>query len=266
PETPRNEVLSSTFINVPELTFPGADNVDYYAIFAFDATWSLIQGLNQLCSSYPNISSTCTIFTGDSFCFDRRFVNSGTFMNVLDNTSFLGVSGPIQFSNTSTDRINGTYYIARNIQYSSSSLNYVPVLVWSDSNGWTTNTQTNVIIWPGNSLVVPTGFAALLDLTLRIAVIDSAPFTMMSEIQDGSGNISTKLTGYIPDLIDELKNRMGFIPNITYFPSDASYGDLINLVANGTFDMFIGDVTITAARREIVGFSSTIYDNSLRVV
>ncbi|CAF1196127.1 unnamed protein product [Adineta steineri] len=247
-------------------TFPGANNVDFYAIFAFDATWSLIQGLNQLCSSFPNISSTCITFTGDSFCFDRRFVNSGTFMNVLDNTSFLGVSGPIQFSNTSTDRINGTYYIARNIQHSSSSLNYVPVLVWSDSNGWTTNTQTNVIIWPGNSLVVPTGFAALLDLTLRIAVIDSAPFTMMSEIQDGSGNISTKLTGYIPDLIDELKNRMGFIPNITYFSANASYGDLINLVANGTFDLFIGDVTITAARREIAGFSSTIYDNSLRVV
>ncbi|CAF3866145.1 unnamed protein product [Adineta steineri] len=247
-------------------TFPGANNVDFYAIFAFDATWSLIQGLNQLCSSFPNISSTCITFTGDSFCFDRRFVNSGTFMNVLDNTSFLGVSGPIQFSNTSTDRINGTYYIARNIQYSSTNVSYVPVLVWSDSNGWTTNTQTNVIIWPGNSSTVPTGFAALSGLNLRIAVIDSAPFTMMSEIQDGYGNISTKLTGYIPDLLDELKNRMGFIPNITYFSANASYGDLINLVANGTFDLFIGDVTITAARREIVGFSSTIYDNSLRVV
>ncbi|CAF4343030.1 unnamed protein product [Adineta steineri] len=59
-------------------TFPGANNVDFYAIFAFDATWSLIQGLNPLCSSFPNISSTCMTFTGDSFCFDRRFVNSDT--------------------------------------------------------------------------------------------------------------------------------------------------------------------------------------------
>ncbi|CAF1118793.1 unnamed protein product [Adineta steineri] len=247
-------------------TFPGADNVDYYAIFAFDATWSLIQGLNQLCSSFPNISSTCTTFTGDSFCFNRRFVNSDMLINILDNTSFLGVSGPIKFSNTSTDRINGTYYIARNIQHSSSSLNYVPVLVWSNSDGWTTNTQTNVIIWPGNSLVVPTGYAAISGLTLDIIVVDSAPYIMTSVIQDSSGQTTTKLIGYIIDLLDQLQTQMGFIPNITYFPSDASYDDLIESVANGTFDLFIGDVTITAARREIVDFSSSIFDNALRVI
>ncbi|CAF1200955.1 unnamed protein product [Adineta steineri] len=267
---PINTTLLSAAYNIwqqyePE-TFPGSDKVDYYAIFAFDATWLLIQGLNQLCSSFPNISSTCTTLTGDSFCFNRRFVNSDLFMNILDNTSFLGVSGPIQFASNLTDRIDGNYYISRNIQGSSTNLNFVPILVWSNSNGWTTNTQSNVIIWPGNSLVVPTGYAAVSGLTLRIAVVDSTPYTMMSEIQDASGNISTKLIGYVPDFIDELQNRMGFTPDITYFPGNMSYNNIINLVANGTFDMFIGDVTITATRREIVDFSSTVYDNSLRVV
>ncbi|CAF3910688.1 unnamed protein product [Adineta steineri] len=269
-----NASINTTLLNAayniwqqyePE-SFPGSDKVSYHALFSFDATWLLIQGINQLCSSFPNISSTCITFTDDSFCFNRRFVNSDMLMNVLDNTSFLGVSGPIQFLNNITDPVDGNYYIARNIQYSSTNVSYVPVLVWSDSNGWTTNTQTNVIIWPGNSSTVPTGFASVRGLTLSIIVVESAPFTMMSNIQDGSGNISTKLTGYIPDLLDQLQGQMGFIPNITYFPSDASYNDLINLVANGTFDMFIGDVTITAARREIVDFSSSIFDSSLSVI
>ena len=30
--------------------------------------------------------------------------------------------------------------------------------------------------------------------------------------------------------------------------------------------MVVGDVTITAARREIVAFSSSIFDNSLRII
>ena len=59
---------------------------------------------------------------------------------------------------------------------------------------------------------------------------------------------------------------MGFIPNIHLVPSNQSYNGLINAVANGVYDMVVGDVTITAARREIVGFSSSIFDNSLRII
>jgi ABC-type amino acid transport substrate-binding protein len=37
-------------------------------------------------------------------------------------------------------------------------------------------------------------------------------------------------------------------------------------VANGVYDMFISDVTITATRREIADFSNAIFDNALRIV
>ena len=70
--------------------------------------------------------------------------------------------------------------IAKNVQCSSNGLNYVPVLVWSDSSDWTSYTGANTIIWPGNSLISPTGYAALSGVTLRIAVIESAPFTMIT--------------------------------------------------------------------------------------
>ncbi|CAF4831702.1 unnamed protein product, partial [Rotaria sp. Silwood2] len=35
-------------------TFPGPMKVNYYALFAFDATWTLIQSLQKLCSSHTN--------------------------------------------------------------------------------------------------------------------------------------------------------------------------------------------------------------------
>ncbi|CAF1514435.1 unnamed protein product, partial [Rotaria sordida] len=87
-------------------SFPGSMNVENYALFAFDATWTLIQSLQQLCASKINISSSCLSFIGSSYCFDRHFINSKSLLDIVSGTEFLGVSGPIQFSDNVTDRIN----------------------------------------------------------------------------------------------------------------------------------------------------------------
>ncbi|CAF4289199.1 unnamed protein product [Rotaria sp. Silwood2] len=142
-------------------TFPGSTKVNYYALFAFDATWTLIQSLQQLCSTYTNSSSPCISIVNNSFCFDRHFLNATSFFNTISSTEFLGVSGPVKFSTNVTDRIDGIYYVIRNTQPSANNIELVPVLQWSHSDNWKTYTQADVIIWPGNTLVPPTGFAGL---------------------------------------------------------------------------------------------------------
>jgi ABC-type amino acid transport substrate-binding protein/ABC-type branched-subunit amino acid transport system substrate-binding protein len=265
-----NAPINTTLLNAayqiwqqyePE-SFPGFDKVDYYALFAFDATWTLIESLKKLCST----SSLCISFINNSFCFNRRFLNSRSFFDIIDDQTFLGVSGTIQFSVNITDRINGTYYVARNVQQSSNDLNYVPVLIWSDLDNWIPHTQTNVIIWPGNSLIPPTGYATLSGITLQIAVIEAAPFTMVKELTDKSGATTTKIVGYLPDLIKLLENKMKFISNIILVSPNQTYNGLIDDVANGMYDMVVADVTITATRRGKVSFSNSIYDNSLRII
>jgi ABC-type branched-subunit amino acid transport system substrate-binding protein len=84
--------------------------VDYYALFAFDATWALIQALQQLCSLTINISSSCISTNMSSFCFSSRFINSELLLDIISATAFLGVSGPVQFSTNVTDRVNGSDY------------------------------------------------------------------------------------------------------------------------------------------------------------
>ncbi|CAF4724256.1 unnamed protein product, partial [Rotaria sp. Silwood2] len=101
---------------------------------------------------------------------------------------------------------------------------------------------------------------------LRIGVIESSPFTIISYIIDEKGQTTTKLIGYVPDLIDLLQTRMGFTPQIILAPSNQTYDGLIDSVANGLYDLVIGDVTVTAKRREIVSFSNSIFDNSLRII
>ncbi|CAF0889775.1 unnamed protein product [Adineta steineri] len=269
-----NEPINTTLLNAAydvwqqyeSETFPGAENVNAYALFTFDATWLLIRSLEQLCSITNNHSSPCLSIVNDSFCFNRRLLDSSSLFDIINTDTFLGVSGVVQFSANSTDRFSGVYYIVKNIQSLSNELNYVPVLVWSSSDAWTPHSQQNMIIWPGQSLVPPTGYATIAGVTLRIAVIEAPPFTMTQQVADANGIITTKLIGYIPDLLAILQTNMGFIPNITLLPSTQSYDGLIDDVANNVYDMVAGDVTILAERREQVSFTDSIYDNSLRII
>ncbi len=246
-------------------SYPESVNIDYYALFAFDATWTLIRALEKLCSPSTNHFSSCLSLINTSFCFDRQLLNSISLFNLINNNTFLGVSGYVQFSTNVTDRMNGSYYILKNIQRSFNGLNSIPVLVWSESDNWTSHIQGNTIVWPGNRLSPPSGCAELSGITLQIAVIESTPFTMEKKALDESGHMRTKTIGYIPDLIELLQNKMGFIPNVTLLPSNVSYNGIINAVANREYDMVVADITITAGRMEKVAFSSSIFDNSLRI-
>ncbi|CAF1188368.1 unnamed protein product [Rotaria sordida] len=59
---------------------------------------------------------------------------------------------------------------------------------------------------------------------------------------------------------------MGFIPYIIYPPANQTYDGLIKAVATSVCDVAIGDITVTAKRREIVDFSTSIFDNSVRII
>ncbi|CAF4182639.1 unnamed protein product [Rotaria sordida] len=266
---PINTTLLNDAYNIwkhyePE-TFPNSTKIDYYALFAFDATWILIQSLNEFCSKNMNSSSSCISFFNSSSCFNRYFFDSYLDFNIINDMTFLGVSAPVQFSSNVTDRIDGSYYIAKNCQYASNKLNFVPVLKYSDHDGWEEYSETHAIIWPGKSLIPPTGHARLVGVKLRIGVIQSTPFTIVTTITNDFGQNITTFIGYVPDLTNLLQKKMGFIPNIELI-SNRTYTSLGELVENCVYDIIVGDITVTAVRREKVGFSQGIFENSLRIV
>ncbi|CAF1431360.1 unnamed protein product [Adineta ricciae] len=135
-------------------TFPSSVKVNPYALFAFDAAWVLIQSLEQLCLQ---MNHSCLTTNGSSYCFDRYFVNSNQLLNIINSMKFLGISGPIKFTSNSTDRMDGSYYYVQNIQSTSTGIGFAPVLEYLDPGDWNTYPGSNVIVWPGNSLIPPTG-------------------------------------------------------------------------------------------------------------
>jgi ABC-type amino acid transport substrate-binding protein len=248
-------------------SFPGENNVDQYALFAFDAAWLLIQSLQRLCTTAAKKTSRpCISFVDSSFCFDRHLVNATSFFDQITSTTFVGVTGPIEYRANETDRSKGIYYLAQNSQRSSKGVSFVPVLKYSERDSWQTYKEQTNILWPDNSYVVPNDHAVLSGVTLRIGIIKSAPFAIVDHNIDELGYDKTKFIGYLPDLIELLREKMNFIPNITSTPSNTPYTKLILAVTNGDYDILIGDVTVTAQRTEIVSFSTSIFDNSLSVI
>ncbi|CAF1010573.1 unnamed protein product [Rotaria sordida] len=267
---PINQTLLDSALNIWQQyeneTYPRSTNVDYYALFAFDATWALIQSLQKLCSSTINNSSSCLSFVKSSFCFDNRFNQSNLLLDALSTTQFLGVSGPVQFTSNSTNRINGSYYSLKNLHSVASGLSFVSVLEYVDPGNWRTPLKENVIIWPGNTLTSPSSRALLKGVTLRIGIIRGPPFLIVENITDNTGQTIIQYNGYIWNLLNLLKDKIGFNPIIQLAPSNQTYTQIVQSVNDGAYDIVVGDVTVTSNRRELVGFSNAIFDNSLRII
>ena len=269
-----NATVNTTLLNIalnlwqqyhPE-TYPSSDAISYYAYFAFDATWTYIKALQQYCSTISNESNSCLSITAASECLDSSLTNGDDFINTISTTEFLGISGPIKFSMDVTDRLDGIYYVASNIQSTTRGLMNIPVLVWSSSARWEEHGSGNAIIWPGSTTDPPDGLPSISGIRLRVAVYLVDPFTMLKTVDDNSGSTQTTLSGYVPDLIDLLVDRLDFNPEIIIVPGNHTYNSLVDGVVNGIYDIVIADVTVTASRTERVSFSNSIFDNSLRVI
>ena len=220
-DTPANAPLLSAAFEIwrrhePE-SFPGDDNVSPYALFAFDATWLLIQALHQLCSPVMNNrSSSCLSFENSSFCFKRQLLNSSALLQKVSATKFVGVSGPIEYQANGADRIGGIYYIVRNARPSGKGVSFAPALKYSEPGEWVSFTRKHDILWPGDTYTVPNDRASIAGVKLRIVMIESRPFTMTNYISDEDGQNQSYAVGYMPDLLALLRVHLRFLYSIDH--------------------------------------------------
>ena len=218
-------------------SFPGENNVDQYALFAFDATWLLIQSLQGLCTVITEKTARpCISFVDSPFCFDRRLVNAASLFDRITSTAFVGVTGPIEYTINETDRSKGIYYFAQNSQHSSNGVSFIPVLKYSKPTSWQSYKEPSIIVWPDKSCVVPSDRPILSGVTLRIGILMSAPFAMVENVTDEFGRKKTKFIGYAPDLIELLRQKMKFIPNIipTIAIENLTYAKILACISQWT--------------------------------
>ncbi|CAF1195853.1 unnamed protein product [Rotaria sordida] len=278
-EVPRNITLLKEAYEIwkhyESETFPGETNVNSYALFAFDATWSLILALQQLCS----MPLSCLEFKNVSNCYNHQFLNSKQYYNIMRTMTFLGVSGEVKFSNGTTDRVDNTYYMINNLQPLNEEPNYIgylPVLKWhADAPEWTyNNNKSDSILWPGRLRNRPSGYKLIQGQELRMAIIESPPFIILKNataayynMKDNYKNISiTEFDGFYKDILLYLQDKMGFSPIIMLAKPSTQYNELVEGVSRNLFDTVMSTIVINAKRKTMVDFGTPIIPHSIRII
>ena len=113
-----------------------------------------------------------------------------------------------------------------------------------------------------------------LGVLLRVITIESPPFIILKNASKFYQNATksyemielTDFDGIYKDVIVNLKNRMGFILSVALAKPSTKYDELVQSVANGSFDTVLTGVTITAERKRLVDFSRTLFPSSIRLV
>ncbi|CAF1128180.1 unnamed protein product [Didymodactylos carnosus] len=242
--------------------------INNYALFAFDATWALILALHEHC----NQNSHCLEFEKNvTNCFGVRYKSGTQYRNILrENTTFLGVTGSVQFNKNSTDRVSGAYYLVKNLQRirKTKKYCYVSVMQWSGTGTWLNHSADSRIVWLNDeSKPLPKDYARISGQKLKIVVLESPPFVILKNTSLASNKSdNNSYEGYSIDFIKRLAAQMGFTYEIIVPKSNITYNDVVYCVSNNTYSIAVADLTITAKRTDLVDFSTTFLENALRVV
>ncbi|XWS15812.1 hypothetical protein CRYUN_Cryun34aG0033700 [Craigia yunnanensis] len=126
----------------------------------------------------------------------------------------------------------------------------------------TVKALAGIVIWPGNSLQDPKGWAIpTSEKPMKIGVPVRTSFEEFVEFHSGK-----RPTGFCIDLFDEVLKSLDYDLPYEFFPHNGSYDDLIFDVSNKTFDAAVGDITILAQRMEHVEFTQPFAESGLSMI
>lgn len=150
-----NAALSIWQERDPDSYHHNSENMDIFALYAFDAAWLLILALQKLCQQ----NSNCSSFENTSNCFNCNFTASDELHEILQTISFVGLSGRVQFGLNTTDQVNGTriQYAIDNLQSSGQHdpLKVIEILRLNASLLNMTRNSTTEWVGNGNSIQWP---------------------------------------------------------------------------------------------------------------
>ncbi|XP_022715797.1 glutamate receptor 2.7-like [Durio zibethinus] len=130
------------------------------------------------------------------------------------------------------------------------------------NDGETVKALAGIVIWPGNSLEDPKGWAMpTAEKPMKIGVPVRTSFEEFVEFLSG-----TRPTGFCIDLFDEVLKSLDYDLPYEFVPHSGSYDDLIFYVSNKTFDAAVGDITILAERMELVEFTQPFAESGLSMI
>ncbi|CAN1783716.1 Glutamate receptor 3.7 [Linum perenne] len=253
-----------------------------YGFQAYDTVWLLAYAIDRFINEANNFtfSARDSLVDTDKSSFQlgqlKIFNGGADLRNIILQTNFTGLSGPVQF-NTDRNVLNRGYDI---INVNNLSINTVGF--WGNASGFSlvppedrkhriftrVDMELGNVTWPGGKTEKPRGWViANYEKPLRIGVPNRRSFVQfVTEVSD-----SHNVEGYCIDVFLEAAKLVPYDVPYMFIPfgdrhSNPGYDNLVSKVAANDFDAAIGDIAIVTNRTKIVDFSQPYVATGLVVV
>ncbi|OAY71977.1 Glutamate receptor 3.1 [Ananas comosus] len=255
-----------------------------YALYAYDAVWTIAYALDSFFSSGGNVS-----FSNDPNLHDAdggnlhleamSVFNGGQFLlDQIHNVDFVGVTGPIHFDSQgylihpAYDILNiigtGLRTVGYWSNYSGLSVSSPELLYMKPPNRSAANEELHTVIWPGETATKPRGWVFPNNgKELRIGVPNRVSYREFISEAPGSDVVK----GYCVDVFVAAISLLPYPVLYKFIPfgdgrDNPNYTDLVAKVVSGELDAAIGDIAIVTNRTRIVDFTQPYIESGLVVL
>ncbi|KAA8532457.1 hypothetical protein F0562_032490 [Nyssa sinensis] len=208
----------------------------------------------------------------------KAMKRSGMLLNNILSSNFTGLSGKISFQGVvlspSVFRIiNVIGQSYKELGFLSSEFGFSRSLDFQEKGEKNRNIFNTVEVlgglvnWPGDLNRIPKGWAMPTDAEpMKIGIPGRTSFEMFVKVEEIENSKGKNYSGFCIDVFLEVLKIMNYSLPYEFVPYNGTYDDLVNHVANGTFDAVVGDVTILANRFEHVEFSQPFAESGLTMI
>ncbi|KAL5205638.1 hypothetical protein ABZP36_033847 [Zizania latifolia] len=238
--------------------------VGCYAVWAYDAAWAVASAAEHLT---PGDLSSPGLVGGTAGPTDFAGLGKSTsgnkFLDYITNTKFEGLGGKFEL-------VDGELAVEAfrvvNIMDNGKERG---IGFWTNQSGLTrhlgraanasSNGELAPVIWPGESAVVPRGWAQpTCTKKLRMAVPGNVTtgYRPIVHLDVDPATNMTAAGGFVVEVFEAAVRLLPYALPFEYVKAESMpYDNLVQMVANGTFDAAVADITITAARSNHVDFT-----------
>lgn len=281
--------LTSAWPLLDSEAYPGAGagtltadgRLDPWLAFAYDSVFVLAAAIGEAqaadASSFKGLSAnSCPFPTGSNW------PSGGSIRDAALGTKFVGVTGPFQASVQQSISTNGgeavlsgwrategTNFCAVNLRADAfGDAAFMTTMTWSPAStnaasGFQVINSSQNQTFPSGSETYPSDRPTLRGMHLQVVTQAVAkPFVLVPETYSGNqSNVPQEdVEGIAILFLQALSLRLGFTYTLTVRNDMTKTNDVVESVADGTFDVSASWTTITAERSEYVSFSYPYFD------
>ncbi|KAJ4801832.1 glutamate receptor 2.2 [Rhynchospora pubera] len=242
-----------------------------YVFWAYDTIYALAMAVENISIQIQSGNSTTSGHL-------PVFPNGPQLLQSLLHIKFPGLSGNFelidgQLQYSAFEIINVIEQGIRHIGYWREKQGLSKQLMDADNKTYSTSLQDlNPVIWPGETIIVPKGWAIPVSgRKLRVGVVSS--FSEFIQVDKDPLTGATKASGYAVDVFEQAIKKLPYSVPFEYqhfgagLPSTlVTYNDFVFQVYLGNYDVAIGDITIRYNRTLYVDFSMPYTDSGVAMI